>query len=251
MSSNFLNTAGGFAGCDMHLYLMLGVPPAVPFPMPFTSHYVEQIHLIGDSSKKVPSVTTTGTSVLQQGWKMLVVPHVFLTVAPPHPTEWINLAAIIILGQSEPKLAASTVRGQGEPLLVEALEAIGVNLDCSDNWIGFGADINPNTVKTTPTPGDYVSAVVWTALGSLSNQLWGKNSKYNANAVFRKHSKGQPRIDTISDAVKAQVKASMRNVVQKEGQKVAVDKGMDWLKDQMPDGVMEDAVTGAISTFFG
>ncbi len=108
MSSNFLNTSGGFAGVDMHLYLSLGIPPVIPVPL-IVPHYASQIHLVGDASKKVGTVTTMCAEVLQKGWKMMLVPHVFLTFAPPHPTEWINLARIIILSSSEPKLSASTV----------------------------------------------------------------------------------------------------------------------------------------------
>jgi len=233
----------------MHLYLALGVPPIIPVPS-VVPHYVEQIHPIGPASKKVPSVTTSAAEVLQKGFKMMLVPHIPLTCLPPHPTEWVNLARIWIMGTSEPKLSASTVHGQGAPLLVEDFEAVGVNLDCSDTWLGFGADINPNTVKTTPTLGDYAFAIIWTALGSLTNHYKGRNVKASALSPFTKgrHRAGDP-INSIRDAVRRQVRSSMKSIVKKQAKNVAKSEGTDALKDFLPDGVIEDNVIAAIQTF--
>ncbi len=205
MSSNFLNTSGHFAGIDNHLYLMLGVPPAVPIPMPCVTHVVGQLHEVGNPFQKAETVTTQGLSSLQNGWAMMLVPHVPIPPGPPHITELIYIAAIILASQSAPKLAASTVHGEGQPLLVEALSAYGLNCDCSDNWVGFGADVNFNTVKTTPTLKDYAMAIAGAAFNSVKNQVMGARSNKKADEMFG-------GVDTLSAAVKQQLKASAQKV---------------------------------------
>lgn len=250
MSSNFLNTAGGFSGVDMHLYLSLGIPPAIPFPM-VVPHYASQIHWVGLAANKATTVTMTCAEALQKGWQMILVPHVFLTFAPPHPTEWANLARIFFLSSSEPKLSASTVWAQGAPILVEDIEAIGLNVDCSDTWLGFGADINPNTVKTTPTPGDYAFAIFWTAAATLWKARKSKADVVDdALAPFKgRHRKGDP-MQTVNDAVRRQVRSDMRGIVEEQGKDLLKDQLTDALKPYLRDGFIEDNVSEAISTFF-
>lgn len=248
MSSNFLNTSGAFEGIDTHLFLALNpLTPPIPNPVPYLPHVVAQLHLIGDASKKVSTVTTMALPVFQRGWEMKIVPHIF-TLPNPHPTEWINLARIILLSSSAPKLSASTVTGQGSPLLVEEYESVGVNLDCADGWVGLGADLNFNTVKTTPTLGDYANAVFFIALGTLVNRWNGRGSKDDAAAVFNgKHRKGDP-METMSDAVRRQAKSDSRGGVWDLMKKTGVGEATDWAAEQ---GYISDTVAEVIGTVVG
>lgn len=228
MSSNFLNMSGAFAGVDRHLYLSLVPPSPIPVPVPFVTHIVGQIHPVCLPMKVASSVTTDATPVVQKGWEMRLIPHIFIPPAPPHPAELVNLAAIILLSTSAPKLAASTVKGEGSPLLVEELDAFGINLDCADAWLGFGADINFNTVKTTPTLMDYIKATIAIVWGSLKNRRSGKKSNQKFEDSLKKAT-----INTKSDAVKQALKHFAKPVA-KEALKQARKFATDAIKDAIP-----------------
>jgi hypothetical protein len=252
MSSCFLNLFGFFAGVDQHLFLQVGPLPPVPIPIPCVYHFAESIHPLDWLSfgTRVKTVTAGGSTALKDGWAMTIVPHVFIAGAP-HPTEFINLARIILLGTSSPKLAASTVTGGGTPLLVEAFECVGVNLDCSEGWVGLGADLNVNSVKTTPTLSDYLWAAFWTAAGTLTNKWKGRDKKDDALATFAgKHRKGD-QLATMSDALRRQLKASLEEARTTARDRLGALMANEALDKAMPDGVAQDLATGAIGTYWG
>jgi hypothetical protein len=92
---------------------------------------------------------------------MILVPHGPLTGAPPHPAaEIVNIAAILLSSSAAPQLSAHSVTGEGTALCTALLGCYGLNLDCGDAPV-FGAshDLNLNSVKTSPTLGDYLAAV--------------------------------------------------------------------------------------------
>ena len=164
MSANFLDVSGGGMGLDNHLYFTAVGP--VPVPVPMTVHWVGSKHSwLSKSWRIAPTVTTGGNRVLQSSWAMLVVLHIPLATKPPHPAaEGINLAAIILASSSSPQLSVHSVTGGGQALCTAIYGLFGLNLDCGDMpFPGLMADLNANTVKTTPTPGDYLSALVGAA----------------------------------------------------------------------------------------
>jgi hypothetical protein len=161
MSANFLDVSGAGMGFDNHLYFTAAGP--VPVPVPKTVHWVGSKHAWASKSWRIaPTVTTGGHRVLQSSWAMLVVLHIPLPTKPPHPAaEGITLAAIILASSSSPQLSAHSVTGGGQPLCTAIQGLFGLNLDCGDMpFPGLMADINANTVKTSPTLGDYLSALL-------------------------------------------------------------------------------------------
>jgi hypothetical protein len=165
MSSNFLDLSGGFLGKDMHLYYTVAPPSPAPV-MIVNVHLVGQFHTLGRIWREVGNVTTEANTVLQSGWAMLLVPHIPLPI-PPHPSEVANLATIIATSSSAPQLSAHTVTGKGTALLVAVIGPVGANVDCGFSLTPTGVDLNFNSVKTTPTLGDYLAAAVGAVLNSI------------------------------------------------------------------------------------
>jgi hypothetical protein len=167
LSSNFLDISGHFAGVDLHVYY---TPAGVPVP---NVHVVEQLHLLGRPWRIVLSVTTGHCPVLQSNWAMLVVPHVPIPI-PPHPVaEGVNLATIILTASSAPQLSAHSVTGKGEALLTAIVSAFGANSDCGIQIAPTNVDVNLNSVKTTPSMGDYYAAATGMLLNGLYNAATG------------------------------------------------------------------------------
>ncbi len=177
MSANFLDKSGLAQGVDLHTYFMPGPPPAtaVPVPLEKTPHGVGSGHFAPSKFWRIAhSVTTDNWATLQSGWGMLLVPHVPMTGAPPHPAvEPINLAAIIATSSVAPIMSVSSVTGEGTALCTALLFCVGANLDCGDVPSG-SADLNLNSVKTSPSLGDYLAAIVGTALNMLFSWKFGK-----------------------------------------------------------------------------
>jgi hypothetical protein len=173
MSANFLDKSGTFVGRDVHICFLAGGP--VPIPKPGTSHVVASAHM-GPSKRWhiAHSVTTDDWAVLQSGWCMLLVPHVPLA-APLHPAaEGAMVALIIAASSSTPVFAVSSVSAEGTSLLTAMVSCAGINLDCTDlGTIGAAGDVNLNTVKTSPTLGDYVGSIVGALLSMLYSWLPG------------------------------------------------------------------------------
>jgi hypothetical protein len=160
MSANFLDVSGAGVGVDNHLYVTAKGP--VPVPVPKTPHLVGSKHAWGSKTWRIAkTVTTCGRPVLQSSWAMLVVPHLPLTVQPPHPlAEGINIAAIVLTSSSTPLMSVHSVTGEGLALETAVYGLFGINIDCGDIPLpGAMADFNGNTVKTSPTLGDYLSSL--------------------------------------------------------------------------------------------
>jgi hypothetical protein len=172
MSSNFLNRSGFFAGVDLHWYIPIGVPPPAPGPPIPQIHIVGQLHDGPDRFwRRVDSVTAEASPVRQSGWAMLLVPHLPIMIPPPHALEVANLAVTILTSSSAPQLSASTVTGKGSALLVEIIGPMGANADCGFGIIPNNIDVNLNSVKTTPTVGDYAGAAAGFVLNGIVNTL--------------------------------------------------------------------------------
>ncbi len=169
MSSNFLDVSGLFAGVDLHLYYT-GSPPAPPVPVP-NLHAVFAIHLGIQHRfwRVVTNVTTGHCPVLQSSWAMHLVPHIPIPLPPYPAVEGVNLACVWITSSSAPQLSAHSVTAKGSALLVEIIGPIGANCDCGLLPIPTNIDLNFNSVKTTPSPGDYAAAAVGFVLNGLLN----------------------------------------------------------------------------------
>ncbi len=188
MSANFLDKSGLAAGIDAHMYFTVAPPPAppVPVPVPMLPHSVGSAHFAMSRSWRIAhSVTTDGWAVLQSSWAMILVPHGPLTGAPPHPAaEIVNIAAIILTSSAAPQLTAHSVSGEGGALCTAILGCWGLNLDCGDAPV-FGAshDLNLNSVKTSPTLGDYVAALLSAVLNMLYSWKVGDLISKNVTAL--------------------------------------------------------------------
>jgi hypothetical protein len=172
MSANFLDTSGNCAGIDGHTYFAIG-PAGVPLPMPLVPHIIAWKHSWKSRDWRIAkTVTTGGNPVLQGNWAMIFVVHVPIPVAAPHAIEAVQLAGIIMAGSAAPQLTAHKVTAQENPLLTEISGTFGLNLDCAD-FLALSKDFNANTVMTQPTLGDYLAAIISTALSFL--YAWASN----------------------------------------------------------------------------
>ena len=173
MSSNFINLAGSMAGMDMHLYFTVA-PPAVPVPVP-DFYEVFSLHISFNRLWRVVlKVTTDSLPVTQSSWAMLVVPHIPVPLGPPHPAaEPAEIAVLWGTSNSSPQLSVHSVTAGGSPLLTEILWAIGGNLNCGMFVLPCNIDLNPNSVKTSPTLGDYAQALVGCVLSGIYGAVMG------------------------------------------------------------------------------
>jgi hypothetical protein len=163
MSANFLNKEGACAGIDLHTFVTIG-PFGAPIPLPLQGHAIAVSHSWASRSWRIAhSVTTDASPVLQNNWAAMLVPHVPLATAPPHPAEAAVLVAIIAASSAAPQLSAHKVTAEGQALCTAISGLFGLNLDCSD-MPALSYDINPNSVMTQPTLGDYIGAIISTAL---------------------------------------------------------------------------------------
>ena len=105
------------------------------------------------------SVTTDNWAVLQSGnWSMLLRPPRGAGPGAWHPAaEPVMLALIIAASNSTPVMSVSSVSAEGTSLLTALVSCAGINIDFTDlGTVGVAGDLNFNTVKTSPTLGDYV-----------------------------------------------------------------------------------------------
>lgn len=177
MSANFLDISGLFVGADLHLYFP-GPAPAPPVP---NLHVVGSLHILPQNRpwRMVGSVTSGHCWMLQSNWAMLIIPHVPIPIPPFPVAEGPNLACVIITASSAPQLSAHSVTGKGEALLTALVGPMGLNTDCGIQFLPTGVDVNLNSVKTSPSLGDYYAASVSMALNGFYNQgasLIPKNS---------------------------------------------------------------------------
>jgi len=167
MSSNFLDASGIMAGVDIHFWQLLVPPSPAPVPTPTPHIVADSFFGIQRYWRVVWSVTTGMCPTLQSNWCLLIVPHIPIPPGPPHPTEAVSLACTIATSSSSPQLSVHSVTGKGQALYVCVIGCINWNLNCGlPAWI-TGWVLNLNSVKTTPSLGDYVSAAVGTVLNAI------------------------------------------------------------------------------------
>lgn len=179
MSSCFYNANGTMLGGDVHDYytvVMVGpvpVPKSIPTPHFTVAGFDEGCD---DDTTRLPTVTSDGQPMIQGDFKIVhVLPHLPITVAPPHPAvEPPTLITIIALSGSVALLAVSTVTGVGKPLACCVHSTVGTNLNCGDP-IDLPLDIviNENTVLTQPTAADFARAGLDVAVSGLISKIVG------------------------------------------------------------------------------
>lgn len=166
MSSNFLDASGLMAGADIHTWYTIA-PSALPAPVPSPHIVADSFYGIQRYWRVVWSVTSDACPMLQSNWCLLVVPHIPIPAGPPHPAEVPNYLTIVATSSSSPQLSVHSVTGKGAALYCCVIFCISRNLNCGvPAWL-TGSVLNLNTVKTTPSLGDYLAAAVGTVLNAL------------------------------------------------------------------------------------
>jgi len=163
MSANFYNMSAVMAGVDLHMYVSVGLG-GVPVPLPLSPHAVAApFAWFATLHKATKSVRADGHPMVQLGYDIYFVPHLPMTLAPPHPAfEPLTLAACIAESGSEARMAVHSVTGLGEPLATCLMGFFGLNVNCWDPIPSAptGAVVCIGSVKTSPSLGDYAGAVV-------------------------------------------------------------------------------------------
>lgn len=177
MSANFYNESGVMLGLDIHRFWTAAMVPVPTWP------YVAVARFAGpscDTGKLTPSVTSSAKPMCQEGFDLKAVAHIFVPLALPDPfLEGCELVHIVAASSSKAVLAVASVSGQGKPLAVCIEGGFGLNVNCHEGWkLPTGVVIQPNTVMTQPTAGDFASAFVDLALdnviGKVSGPIAGK-----------------------------------------------------------------------------
>jgi hypothetical protein len=174
MSANFLDKGGWMVGSvDLHMFLTPG-PANVPVPA-FAVYFVVCPHRAASRSWRIAhSVTTEGKATLQNNWSMLIVPHIALGVLPPHAAAQPPNAMLVTLGgTAAPTMSVHSVTGEKQALLTALAGFFGFNLDCGLPSLPSGLDFNPNSVKTSPTLGDYIGSFVGMVLNAWYTDVIG------------------------------------------------------------------------------
>jgi len=178
MSANFYNTNGGMAGVDLHMYV--ADIEMVPVLMPLHPHVCGVTFGWGISGEKtiVRTVTSEGFPMLQKKHEIYMFIHFPIPVPPPHALEAAEIAFVIAAAKTTPVMSVHSVTGKGEPLATCLKGAWGVNSNCGSPIAApTGIVHNANTVRTTPTAGDFANAALgalWGAVGSILPGPLGK-----------------------------------------------------------------------------
>jgi hypothetical protein len=162
MTACFYDKRGGMVGIDNHLFLERGPGPlaVIGIPRPSSVHIVWAANWWASNDKYAATVTSDGNLMVQGDFQIQWVPHVPIDAAKGALLEIGMLAAIIANSESKPFLTKFNVHGNGAPLACCLAWFVGLNLNCE----GYGALLNPNSVVTTPTLGDFAAAIAAFAL---------------------------------------------------------------------------------------
>jgi hypothetical protein len=177
MGANFYDNSGKMAGIDLHKYRQ-ALPPPTGLLQPAWPHAVA-IHFSSTAAKaylRTSSVTSDSQLMLAGGFDNGPVwVHAFLPVPPPHPAEGAIFALVLATSTSTAQLTVSSVTGEGNPLAVCITGCWGLNVNCCEPMdMPCGHVIVVNSVKTNPTIGDYLSAIVMWLLNAVFGWRVGK-----------------------------------------------------------------------------
>lgn len=172
MSACFYDNGGIMEGIDAHTYYTIG-PLGVPVPVLFTPHLAGApfLHPAATWDKRTPTVLAEGRKMIKRGFKIRLVPHLPVTMLPPHGAELGQVALVIAKSTSTAYLGVASVTGEGGPLATCVGWAVGVNGNCGP---GIGAVYNPSSVITSPTASDYAGAVAAWCVALALGPVWKK-----------------------------------------------------------------------------
>ncbi len=167
MSACFYDMGGGMIGfADLHMFIA-----APTIPVPFTFHFAAMLFRNPVRMGEIDTVTSEGKQMAKQGFKVFLIPQVPITKEPAGGLEAGMLVILLLTSKSTAYLGRSTVTHGGTPLACCVASMVGVNGNCG--W-GAGLVINPNSVVTTPSAGDFAGAVVGRALDLIVGYYLGK-----------------------------------------------------------------------------
>jgi hypothetical protein len=160
MIVNFYDGSGLMLGADahkgademLHLYAV-----AVPSFQYWT-------HI---SWKRAANVTSHGWFMLLDGCDWYLVPHV--PVPPNDVLAWPTVPMIIADSGSKAFMSVHSVTSKGDALATTFFYCIGYNANCWEFGLSMptGYVLQLNSVKTSPTLGDYIGAVVGLAVDNI------------------------------------------------------------------------------------
>jgi hypothetical protein len=183
MSVNFYDQSGVMVGVDFHRYFKVVPIPVVGVlgaPQECFPHFVTVPFLWPSSftPKLTDRVRSDGWKMVQGGFDLYLVPHV------PLAKDWgilevFQIADVIASSSSKAAMTVHSVTGQGAPLATCLNHFLGSNGNCNDwptsmSCPNTNVVLNFNSVKTTPTLGDYLAYVIGTLLGAVQGYLMGK-----------------------------------------------------------------------------
>ncbi len=176
MASNFHNILGFLAvGLDFHKGLQVAVPPCVAgvpiAEFPFWEVVCAHPFFMGPNQK--PSVKINGVSSVVDGHEPLLLwPHL----------SWVPLNAFwpldLLFGSHACWLPRGTVLICDEVSTCTVYEAVTVTLDCWDPCkVPSNLTLQFGTVKTTPSPSDFLFGALRAVVDAAVDQLFDKAFK--------------------------------------------------------------------------
>jgi hypothetical protein len=168
MSANFHFNATVMVGVDLHKAML-------PAPADYIPHLVIDLFFLVSNDKRTPTVTTMTLQMIQGGHSLQPVPHIPLVPAVYNPLGLACLAINILASSSKAQLSVNSVHGQGSPMATAIYAWFGLNVNCnSPVSMPTGMTISPTTVQTSPTLGDYLTALLAYVIDAAISYFIGK-----------------------------------------------------------------------------
>ena len=175
MSVNFYDNSGVMNGTDPHQFYAVG-PGGVPAPS--SQPYGVAAPMFWPTAtwyKRTGTVLSDGWQMIQGGFDLYIVPHVPPPI-PPHPVaQPVEYVMIMATSSSKARMMVHGVTGEGKPLATCLLGPLGANTNCAKPLaVPFNVVLNLNSVKTSPTMGDYIGAAAGYAVDAVLGAFVGK-----------------------------------------------------------------------------
>jgi hypothetical protein len=176
VSANFYDNSGIMAGMEMHKYWMAGPPPPTGTPVPLHPH-ASACPFSQKAAKwylRTTTITSDAQLMIAGGFDDGPVLHLPYPL-PPGPAEALQYTIVFANSTSTAQLTVGSVTGEGNELACCIYGFYGLNINCSDPIDGpLGHVICVNSVKTSPTLGDFISAILNWLVGAGINYKIGK-----------------------------------------------------------------------------
>jgi hypothetical protein len=163
MSASFYHLRSAMGGMDVHMVVPLAPTPTgdgpgiVPIPFVVGVPFVWACAL----NKVCTTVSSDGWAMLQGGFDLYLVPHIPTTPPPGLVIGNLMWLKLVLGSGSKAMLQAHSVTNGGNALATCVFGGAGMNVNCNDPFqFPNGAVGIWSSVKTTPTIGDYIGAMV-------------------------------------------------------------------------------------------